>query len=70
MRGVTIYTKPGCPYCAAAKKYYAEQGMEFEEYNVLSSPDIKERVIKLTGGSKIVPVIVDHGEVRLGFGGS
>jgi glutaredoxin 3 len=70
MRGVTIYTKPGCPYCAAAKKYYAEQRMEFEEINVLASPGIQEKVIKLTGGSKIVPVIVDHGEVRLGFGGS
>ncbi len=70
MPEVTIYTTPGCPYCAAAKKYYAEQGIEFEEFNVLESPDTHQKVIKLTGGSKLVPVIVDHGEVRLGFGGS
>lgn len=70
MPEVTIYTKPGCPYCAAAKKYYSEQGIEFEEINVMESPNTQQKVIKLAGGSKIVPVIVDHGEVRLGFGGS
>jgi glutaredoxin len=32
--GVTIYTKTGCPYCAAACQYLEGQGTPFEEINV------------------------------------
>ncbi len=28
-----------------------------------------EQALKLSGGERIVPVIVDHGKVQLGFGG-
>lgn len=69
MVDVTIFTKPGCPYCAAAKKFYTDNGVRYEEINVKESPAAMEKVIKLAGGQRIVPVIIDHGEVKLGFGG-
>lgn len=69
MSGVTIYTKDGCPYCAAAKKHYTEQGKSFEEINVFDTPGAKEKVLELSGGKSIVPVIVENGEVTVGFGG-
>jgi len=64
-----IYTKDGCPYCAAAKKHFGDKGRAFEEINVHRTPGAKEKVLKLTGGRTIVPVIVDNGEVSVGFGG-
>ena len=30
----TIYTKPGCPYCAAAKQDLEARGVEYEEIDV------------------------------------
>lgn len=69
MSDVIIYTKDGCPYCAAAKKHYTEQGVAFEEINIYQTPDAKKKVLELTKGERIVPVIVDKGEVRIGFGG-
>lgn len=69
MSKVTIYMKDGCPYCAAAKKHYTEQGAEIEEINVPKTPESKEKWMELAKGQNIVPVIVDNGEVRLGFGG-
>ena len=68
MSDVIIYTKDGCPYCAAAKKHYTEQGVAFEEINIYQTPDAKKKVLELTKGERIVPVIVDKGEVKIGFG--
>jgi len=70
MADVVIYTKPGCPYCAAAKKSYDDKGVSYDELDVKSDPEIAEKAQGLAGGTKIVPVIVESGEVKLGFGGS
>ncbi len=69
MSDVTIYTKDGCPYCAAAKKHYTDEGVDFEEINIYQRPEAKDKILELTDGQRIVPVIVDKGEVKLGFGG-
>ncbi len=66
---VTIYTKPGCPYCAAAKKHFTDSGIAFDEVNVKESAANMEMALKASNGQRIVPVIVDHGKVSLGFGG-
>ncbi len=66
---VVIYTKPGCPYCAAAKEDMADKGMRYEERDVTSDPAVKAEAIRLAGQAA-VPVIVQDGEVSVGFGGS
>lgn len=66
---VVIFTKPGCPYCAAAKEDLTQKGIEYREQDVTSSPSVKEAAIKLAGQAA-VPVIVRNGEVTVGFGGS
>jgi glutaredoxin 3 len=69
MSEVVIYTKKGCPYCAAAKKHYNDKGIAFEEIDVFAVPGAKDKVGELSGGSNIVPIIIDKGEVTVGFGG-
>jgi len=69
MTDVTIYTKPGCPYCAKAKDHYREKGIEFKEIDVYDVAGAKEEAIKLAGGQSIVPVIVEDGDIKIGFGG-
>ena len=68
MSEVTIYTKVGCPYCAAAKKHYTDEGIDFEEIDI-ETAGAKDKVLELSDGQAIVPVIVENGEVKLGFGG-
>lgn len=68
MAGVTIYTKPGCPYCAAAREHYSKLGITITEIDVYSIAGAKEEAIRLAG-KPIVPVIVDNGKVQAGFGG-
>ena len=68
--GVTIYTKPGCPYCAAAKEDLLRRGVDYEEIDVYATPGARETVAELTGGRPIVPVLDDeHDLVHVGFGG-
>ncbi len=70
MPEVTIYTKPGCPYCAAAKQHYTNEGIAFTEHCVKTDEAMAAKAEELASGSKVVPVIVEDGEVKLGFGGS
>lgn len=69
VQDVTIYTKKGCPYCAAAKKHYNDLGVKFAEIDVNDTPGAKDELLKLTKGEKIVPVIIEDGQVTAGFGG-
>jgi len=69
MADVVIYTKEGCPYCATAKKQYTERGIAFKEIDIHAVKGAKEEVLKLTAGKRIVPVIVENGNVTVGFGG-
>jgi len=69
MSQVTIYTKVGCPYCAAAMKHFADQGIAYREVDVHSTPGAIEKVRRLSSGKNIVPVIDENGKITVGFGG-
>ncbi len=66
---VTIYTKPGCPYCAAAKEDLGGRGISFIERDVTADPAAREEAIRLAGEAR-VPVIVEGERVTVGFKGS
>lgn len=66
---VIIYTKPGCPYCAAAKKDMDERGIEYEEISIENNPTALGEVMRFSDGKGIVPVLIVGEEVKVGFGG-
>lgn len=65
---LTIYTKTGCPYCAAALASMDEQGLEYREINLSLAPEKIPELLKVSGGKK-VPVIIDGDRVTVGFKG-
>ena len=69
MSKVRIYTKVGCPHCAAAKDDFRQRGIAYEEIDVHTVAGAAEEALKLAGGKKIVPIIVERGQVALGFRG-
>ena len=67
---VIIYTKPGCPYCAAAKQDLEARGVDYDEIDVYTRQGAREQLAELTGGMNVVPVIIDEdGEVHVAAGG-
>ena len=66
---IVIYTKPGCPYCAAAMRDLRERGLSYEEISVESNPAARAEVMRLSDGSGIVPILVEGDKVKVGFDG-
>jgi len=66
---VVIYTAPGCPFCAEARKDLEERGVPYEEMSTAGNPKVMEEVMRLSKGTGIVPIMVSGEEVKVGFGG-
>lgn len=63
---VEIYTTPTCVYCIAAKKFFNENKVGYEEHNVAANPDKRKEMIEKTGQMG-VPVIVIGDDIVVGF---
>lgn len=67
---VVIYTKPGCPYCTAARNDLIARGVEYDDVDVTTTSGAMEKLAELTLGGMTVPVIVDEdGSVHVPAGG-
>ena len=64
---VTLYTKPGCPYCDAARRYLEGRDATYEERDITTDPAAAQEVAEFTGGPLTVPITVEDGDVRVGF---
>jgi len=63
---VKLYGLPTCPICRRTKKYFADEGIDYEYLDVSANHDFaKEMIIK--SGQKSVPVIEIGGEIIIGF---
>ncbi len=68
---VTIFGKDTCPYTQAALADHKRRGVAVEYVNVKKDPVDLDRMLKLSGGQRRVPVILgDDGQVTVGFGGT
>ncbi|HCQ66700.1 MAG TPA: glutaredoxin 3 [Rhodobacteraceae bacterium] len=57
MQAVTIYTKPFCGYCHAAKRLLAHKGVDFTEIDISGNPELRREMIQKTNGRSTVPQI-------------
>jgi glutaredoxin len=64
---IEIYGKPGCPYCAKARDFYTENGIEFVEYDAQNDKRRQKEMLEYSDGDTIVPCIVENG-VYVGSG--
>ena len=65
MADVVIYTKPGCPYCHAAKDLLDRKGADYAEIVASSDPAKKQEMIQKSGGRMTFPQIF-IGEKHIG----
>jgi len=66
---VLLYTKTGCPYCAAKRAELAARGVAVREINVSEHPEAVAELLKVTRGRRIVPVVVEGGRIAVAPGG-
>ncbi len=58
---VTVYWRPGCPYCAALRRGLRRAGLPTAEVNIWADPGAAAIVRSITGGNETVPTVVVAG---------
>lgn len=64
-----IYTHPDCAYSAAAKMDFRRNKIAYTEVDVSKEPDKIPDLLELSNGERVTPVIVNNGQVTIGFKG-
>ncbi|MFH1625148.1 MAG: UXX-star (seleno)protein family 1 [Pseudomonadota bacterium] len=64
---IVIYGTEGYPFCQKAREDY---GNRATFYNVQTDQSRLKEMLEYSKGSDKVPVIVEGGEVTIGYGGS
>ena len=63
---VEIYTSPLCGFCHAAKRLLDNKGVEYQEFDVMLKPSLKQEMLARSAGRRTVPQIFIGGS---GLGG-
>jgi len=64
---VEVYTTSHCPYCHAAKELLASKKIAFTEIDVTDDPDLREKLVQMSGGRQTVPQIFADGRPIGGY---
>ena len=65
MTDIKLYTKVGCPYCAAMRESLNAEGIDYTEIDVHSSPEAMKEALGFSRGRRIVPILVRDGKVEV-----
>ena len=66
---ILLYTHPDCAYSAAAKMEFRRNKVEYLEIDVAKQQDKIPELLELTNGERVTPVMVENGQVTIGFKG-
>jgi glutaredoxin 3 len=66
MDPVTIYSTPSCHFCQAAKEFFSENDVPYQDFNVAQDAAKRQEMIEMTGQLG-VPVIRIGNDVIVGF---
>ena len=66
---ILIFGKDTWPYTNQAREAFAKQGQKVEYVNVKASAEKMKTMLKYSDGIRKVPVIVEQGNVTIGFNG-
>jgi len=69
MSETIIYTKPGCPYCAAALADFNKRGVPYKQIDAQGNAAAREEMRKISGGLKVPTIVHPDGSVAVGFDG-
>jgi glutaredoxin len=63
MPSLELYGTASCPYTREMREWLEWKGKDFEEYDVETSPEARERMRALAQAPYTVPLLVEDGKV-------
>jgi len=67
---ITLYVAHDCPYCAEIRRELDQRGATYTVVDIETSPEAVAELLKLTGGRRVVPVLVDGVIIKVAPGGA
>lgn len=64
---VIVYSMPNCHYCAQAKEFLKNRGVDFDEFDVSKDKEAYDEMKRVSRGARSVPVITVCDEVMIGY---
>ena len=61
----TLYMSKACPHCARLLEQFHAREVVVEVLDVTEQPQLVPELLKLTGGRRVVPVLVESGRIRV-----
>jgi glutaredoxin 3 len=58
MTPVTVYSTSWCPWCDRAKALLKTRGIAFDDVNIETQPDFRQRLLDLTGGYTVPQIVI------------
>ena len=65
----TLYVKRNCPHCDRQREAIMARGVAFSKVDVSVNPEAVPELLKLTGGRRIVPVLVEGARISVAHDG-
>ena len=70
MARTELYGTASCPFTREMREWLEWKNRDFEEYDVDADADALARMLDVTGGQRMVPVLVEDGKtVQIGWQG-
>ena len=57
MKSITMYSRPLCNFCDAAKRLLIRNNLEFKEIDISSGPGLMDEMINKSNGKRTIPQI-------------
>jgi glutaredoxin 3 len=67
MEKVKIFSTPTCPYCNAAKEFFKEEGIDFENIDVSQDRAAADEMVEKSGQMGVPVIIIGENEPIVGF---
>ncbi len=61
----TLYGRSDCPFCRTLSEDLRRRGVETVRLDVDRRPELIPELLKLTGGRRIVPVLVEGSRIEV-----
>ena len=62
---VVLYIRAGCAWCDRKRAELVARGVAFREIDVAARPEVIPELLKLTGGRRLVPVVVEGARIEV-----
>jgi glutaredoxin 3 len=60
---IELFGSAGCPQTQEMREWLEWRGAEFTEYDIETDAQARKRVRALSGGQRMVPILVEDGKV-------